>query len=186
VSLGKVATSAGGAMKRTLTERGNLSSALRSALVVGVRWFVAYVAIGGLLGFCVARGHAPFRLFAEGWVAPPSCLPQRELFDTIASRCPVSIVNWFWMVAVGLPRLVIVLIGLPVVIWLDHFHSAHGEGLGDISLHGALVFGVAPVLVVAVLVAGVSGWWQRQPVAGVAAAGVIAIDLTLYSVGLTS
>jgi hypothetical protein len=159
---------------------------VRAALAGGLRWFALYVAVGGLLSFCVAREHAPFRLFAEGWVPPPACLPQRELFDTIASRCPVAAVNWFWFVLVGLPRLCIVLVALPILLFVDTPPSARLAEADDISLRGALVFGLETVLVLAVFSFGIRGWWRRRGVTGIVTTSLIALDLALYSAGLAS
>jgi hypothetical protein len=153
-------------------------------LAGGLRWFTLYAAAGCLLSFCVARGHAPLRLFAAGWVPPPACLPQRELFDTIASRCPVAAVNWVWFAAAGLPRLLIAIVGLPIWLFLDDFASARLSDVGEISLRGALVFGLGPVLVLAVFAGGIRSWWMRLRVAGLGTAVLIVVDLMLYTVEL--
>ena len=118
---------------------------------------------------------------------PPACLPQRELFDRIASRCPVAAVNWFWFVLVGLPRLCIAVVVLPVLLFVDTLPSASLADAADISLRGALVFVLAPILLLTAFACGIRGWWRRRRAGGIITASLIALDyLALYAAALPS
>lgn len=85
---------------------------MRNALAVAGRWagrfcgvFLVYVVAGGLLGFAVAvRGSNPV----------PVCWPFSSVFGVIMTECGDIPTKAFWLVAVELPRFIIVFPALAV------------------------------------------------------------------------
>jgi hypothetical protein len=138
----------------------------------GAACLSAYVAIGGLAGFLLARNKAPFRFFAEGTPFPPSCWPELALFDAIQTRCQSGLHDLLWFMAVGLPRLVLAFPIVATLVLADP--SSRQESIFEVARFALIILAIGGACL-AVFVWGIAVW-RRQ---SVWAAGAIALFLIL-------
>jgi len=140
-------------------------------------WLSAYVAVGGLAGFALARSRAPFRIFNEG-VLPARCWPELGLFDMIQTRCVCGIWDVAWFVAVGAPRLVIGVVGMAVTLAADAVRRPAGFGeccalAGLVVMSAGVMFGYF---------VGVSFWRRRLVLVAMLVGLGLAISHVMYVV----
>jgi hypothetical protein len=109
-------------------------------------WFILYVAIGGCIGAAISRPYQN----------TPSCLPFHSIFGVIESTCPNEAVNLFWLIIVGVPRLLII---CPAVVIAMVKAALSGMSWHWRSAAWWLVYSI-PFLIIAS--AGASYWWTRR------------------------
>ncbi len=148
---------------------------------VGAAWLSAYVAVGGLAGFVLARSRAPFHFFNEG-ILPARCWPELGLFDMIQTRCAWGVWDLVWFLAVGAPRLLIGMWGLAVTLAADAVRRPEGFDewwalAGLVVVSASLVFGYF---------VGVAFWWRQSVWMAVLVGLCLALDHGIYGVGLWS
>ncbi len=81
-------------------------------------WLVIYFAIGGAVGF----------IFRQAYNQEPSCVPFNTVFGLLEATCPNAIVNWFWTILVGIPRLFIVFPALWLSLLKTSFQNDGNAG----------------------------------------------------------
>lgn len=158
-----------------MTRLGDIAFRAAPFLRALAGWLAVHIAVGGLLGFIFVHQHAPFCLFCDGREPKPNCLPGLQLFGEIESRCRLAVVNGFWFVILGLPRLCI---SLPAIVILIAVDAMRSRDAGDMV--ALLGFGIASSGPIAVFILAYQYWCSRAPRAGALIGAMIGLDMLLY------
>lgn len=79
-------------------------------------WALVYLSIGAAVGF----------LFDRPYTDAPTCLPFTSVFGVLETTCPNQPVDIFWMIAVEIPRAVILMLAIPLGLLLaSAIHGGH-------------------------------------------------------------